>query len=230
MVYIGGKQKIVKKILPIILRHRKADQWYVEPFAGGMNVICHVRGKRIANDSNPYLIAMWKELVAGWIPDEIDKEEYFHIRENKESYPKHIVGWAGFICSRNGQWFMGYADRSKTYRDYQYERIENIMTQVPLMENVTFMDKDYTDLEIPPGSIIYCDPPYANSIKYKENHCSHTEFWDWVRVKSKEGHEIYISEYTAPEDFVCLWQQQKKNTLYYRKSKESTEQLFIIRK
>ena len=34
---MGSKNRIAKFILPIILKERKPEQWYVEPFAGGMN-------------------------------------------------------------------------------------------------------------------------------------------------------------------------------------------------
>ena len=58
MKYMGSKARFTKEILSIVLKNRKPDQWYVEPFAGGMNVICEVQGKRIANDLHFYLIAM----------------------------------------------------------------------------------------------------------------------------------------------------------------------------
>lgn len=35
MKYMGSKNRIAKEILPIILRDRKPNQWYVEPFVGG---------------------------------------------------------------------------------------------------------------------------------------------------------------------------------------------------
>ena len=62
MRYMGSKARFAKGILPIILQGRKSEQWYVEPFAGGMNVISHVDGNRIANDKSIYLIEMWKGL------------------------------------------------------------------------------------------------------------------------------------------------------------------------
>ena len=52
MKYMGSKARVAKEILPIILKDRVQDQWYVELFAGGMNVICEVEGNRIANDIN----------------------------------------------------------------------------------------------------------------------------------------------------------------------------------
>ena len=46
MKYMGSKARFAKEMLPIILRDRTAEQWYIEPFAGGMNAICEVGGKR----------------------------------------------------------------------------------------------------------------------------------------------------------------------------------------
>ena len=75
MKYMGSKNRFAKELLPIILKDRKTDQWYVEPFAGGMNLIDKVDGNRIANDNNKYLIALWKGLqINKSRPTEISKE------------------------------------------------------------------------------------------------------------------------------------------------------------
>ena len=60
MKYMGSKNRIANEILPIILKDRTENQWYVEPFCGGCNLIDKVDGNRIANDKNKYIIAMWK--------------------------------------------------------------------------------------------------------------------------------------------------------------------------
>lgn len=65
MKYLGSKARIAKHILPIILKDRQPDQWYIEPFAGGCNTMHLVAGKRIGNDSHDYLIAMWQALQWG---------------------------------------------------------------------------------------------------------------------------------------------------------------------
>jgi len=57
MKYMGSKTRIAKHILPIILKNRKPGQWYVEPFAGGMNTIYQISGNSLASDNNKYLIA-----------------------------------------------------------------------------------------------------------------------------------------------------------------------------
>ena len=52
MKYMGSKARIAKYILPIILKDRKPDQWYVEPFVGGCNTIDKVEGLRLGSDAN----------------------------------------------------------------------------------------------------------------------------------------------------------------------------------
>lgn len=107
---MGSKAKIAKDILPIILDGRKEGQWYVEPFVGGCNMIDKVDGLRIGADNNKYLIAMWKAIQDGWIPEKIDAEYYKCVKNNKKNYPDHIVGWVGIACSYSGKWFAGFAN------------------------------------------------------------------------------------------------------------------------
>ena len=81
---MGSKRRIAKHILPIILKDRKPDQYYVEPFCGGCNLIDKVTGLRIASDKNKYLIALFKELQKDdfTFPDHIGELEYKNIQQN----------------------------------------------------------------------------------------------------------------------------------------------------
>lgn len=216
MKYMGSKARFSKEILPIILKDRTADQWYIEPFAGGMNAICEVQGNRIANDIHYYLIQMWRELVGGWIPKKITKEEYSEVRTDQSKYPAYFVGWVGFNCSYSGKWFGGFAGETNTkigtVRDYQTEAINNVAKQVKKMKGVIFQNKPYYELELPPNSIVYCDPPYEGTTKYA-NDFDHNLFWNWVRNISKQGHTVFVSEYNAPADFECVWQKYAKSSL-----------------
>jgi len=236
MKYMGSKSRFTKAILPIILQDRTPEQWYVEPFAGGMNVICEVTGNRIANDIHYQLIEMWRELMKGWVPKKYTREEHKQIRENKDNYPPYEVGWVGFSCSYSGVYFGGYAGETKTkigtVRDYQAEAIRNVLRQVPKMEGVVFENKPYYELEIPANSIVYCDPPYANTSRYKVDDFDHGRFWDWVRSISKQGHIVFVSEYNAPDDFECVWEKKAKSSLSANGksggNKTSVEKLFKL--
>jgi len=236
MKYMGSKARFTKEILPIILKDRQPEQYYIEPFAGGMNMITEVDGNRIANDIHTELIEMWEALVCDdWIPNTfIEREHYNSIRANKKDYEPWLVGWVGFNCSYSGKYFGGYAGKVKTKigteRNYQAEARKNVDKQIQKLKGVVFTNKKYTELEIPNNSIIYCDPPYQNTTKYS-NEFNHNLFWDWVREKSKQGHKVYVSEYNAPSDFVCVWQKQAKSSLSANGviggNKISTEKLFV---
>ena len=65
MKYMGSKNRIAKHILPIILKDRKENQYYVEPFIGGANMIDKVGGLRIGGEFNKYIANMWIELEKG---------------------------------------------------------------------------------------------------------------------------------------------------------------------
>lgn len=226
MKYMGSKARFTKDILPIILKDREPWQWYVEPFAGGMNAICEVDGNRIANDIHYYLIEMWRELVRGWVPGKVTKDEYLKVKAEPSEYPAYYVGWVGFNCSYSGKWFGGYAgeyyDKGPNYefngertvlRHYQTEAVRNVLKQVPKMQGVVFQNKPYYGLELPANSIVYCDPPYEGTTKYKVDGFDHSLFWDWVRNISKQGHTVFVSEYNAPADFECVWQREAKSSL-----------------
>lgn len=236
MIYMGGKRRIAEQILTIILEGRKDGQYYVEPFCGGCNMIDKVPGNRIANDSNPYLIAMWEALSWGWDPPKtISREHYLDVRtsykQNSDEYPMHYMGWVGFMGSFNGTFFGGYAghpamNAAGGARDRIGEAIRNILAQVPLIGGVQFTNRSYADMNVPPNSIIYCDPPYEGVSKYAYS-IDHEDFWEWCRKKVAEGHEVFVSEYNAPDDFVCVWERKLRVCVNPGIGKQAVEKLFI---
>lgn len=231
MKYMGSKARHAKELLPIILRNRKEGQWYVEPFVGGANMIDKVDGNRIGADVNPYLIALlWhcEEQRSHDLPSRIYEEEYTHIRDNKNLYSDFIVGHIGFNASFGSKWFGGYA-RPRKSSGYDRDLIcgkNALIKKMPLVKGVTFICSSYDEFKIPPKSIIYCDPPYENTTGYKDKF-NHADFWQWCRDKCKEGHEVFISEYNAPSDFVCVWEKSTGVSVAKDgKHKKATEKLF----
>lgn len=235
MKYVGGKSKQAKHILPIILKDRKEAQYYVEPFAGGFNMITKVDGLRIANDINEYVIALFKAIQDGWTPpDSITEEEYKEIKNNKDAFPKHLVAFVGFACSFGGKFFGGYARTSKgnatKKRNYALESKKNILSNIDNLKDLIIENKDYRELVIPSNSIVYCDPPYDKAIGYGVEFNSE-EFWEWVRKLVKDGHTVFISEYSAPDDFIVVWEKEYASSLDLNTGgKRNTEKLFIYNK
>jgi len=226
MKYMGSKRRIAKDILPIILENRMPDQWYVEPFCGGCNMIELVNGNRIANDYNEYVAEMWNGLVnKNWQPPtEITEEQYNDIKTNKEQYSKELVGFTGIAVTFGSTWFGTYA-RNKRGTNYAMEGRSNLMKQVKRLQGTIFTSSSYCDIALPENSIIYCDPPYEGVAAYKDKF-NHIAFWQWCREKTNEGHSVFISEYNAPNDFECIWQSELKTNMNAKYETKPLEKLF----
>lgn len=232
MKYMGSKNRISKHLLPIILKDRKKGQYYVEPFCGGCNMIDKVKGNRIASDYNRYLIAMWKGFQANEPRMEsITREVYDRAKKEYKNgtnieFTDFEIGWIGYMASFNGKFYDGgYGGKSKG-RDYTAEAMNNIGRQFENIQGVEFFHSDYKELEIPDESIIYCDIPYRDTTEYSVGRFDHIEFFDWCREMSEIGHTVFISEYTAPEDFICLWEKEVTNSLSLSTTHNPIEKLF----
>lgn len=237
MKYMGSKARISKEILPLILSERRIDQCYVEPFVGGGNMIGKVNGWRIGADSNEYCISALRFIRDSDLPKnnkEFTEEHYnkaaFAVR-SKSSLP-FGVGLTGYalICFSFGAKWLGGWSRGKNSkgqaRDYVAEQYRANIKQKPLLQSVDLICSDYMNLEIPTESIIYCDPPYQGTTKYKDKF-DHDCFWQWCRDKAIEGHRVFISEYSAPKDFVCIWEKEIQSGLNVNSTKKGIEKLFV---
>lgn len=240
MKYMGSKNRIAKDILPIILKDRKPRQHYVEPFVGGANLIDKVEGKRIGSDLNRYLIELWRGLQQRkTVISEIPKDVYNMAREDYKAgsnlfYNDFLIGWIGFMASYNGRFFDGgYSGHNVKikdgFRNYIDESIRSLYKQLPKIQDVLFIYCNYLRLRIPENSIIYCDIPYKGTKQYTTSKdFDHAIFWAWVRIKVSEGHQVFISEYEAPNDFVCVWEKEITNTMHQNNTKKPTEKLFVF--
>ena len=235
MIYMGSKRLIAKHILPIILKDRQPNQYYVEPFVGGCNTIMRVTGNRLGNDNNKYLISLYNAIITGWVPpSSITVDEYNQIRDNKDDYPDHLVAFVGICCSFGARWFKGYARAIKGIDNpntYPLRAINAFKREVPLIKDIVFSCDNYNEMIIPNNSIIYCDPPYANCKTYKLFDFDHDAFWQWARNMSKKGHTVYVSEYTAPDDIDCVWSMDRHISISHNipdSNLKETEKLYKL--
>ena len=221
---MGGKARIAKPISEIINNNSGGDKTFVSLFCGAVNVESKVKGfdRIICNDNHEYLIALLQAVQQGYIPpDNISEEQYKHIRNNKDKYPKELVGFVGFGCSFGGKWFGGYA-RGKNH-NYCLEAKNFLLRKMETLKQAEFICGDYRNVDIPQGSVIYADPPYSNTTKYSTEEFNSNEFWEYMRKLAKAGNTVYISEQTAPEDFIYVWEKPLRRTLDVNK-----ENNFII--
>ena len=215
-----------------MLESRAEGMTWVEPFVGGANMIDKVDGERIGADLNKYLIEALLTIRDNIndIPksnEDFTEEDYKQLRKN-DRY--RFKGYAGFAFSYSGKWLRGWCRDKENKRDYVAESFRNAIKQNPKLQGVDFVNSSYGELDIPPNSLIYCDPPYEGTEKYKDDF-NHNEFWDWCREKAKEGHQVFVSEYNAPDDFQCVWEMEVNSSLTKDTgSKKATEKLFKVTK
>ena len=177
---------------------------------------------------------MWKGLQENIDkPMEISKELYSKARTEYNSgtnieFDDFMIGWIGWMGSFNGRFFDGgYSGKTST-RDYVDEQIRNTLKQVELLKGAIFVSGDYSDLEIYENSIIYCDIPYKGTKQYSTSkNFNHDNFWQWCRDVTKQGHKVFISEYQAPDDFICVWSKEVTNSMNTTLTYKPVERLFV---
>ena len=236
MRYTGSKKRFSKYILPIVLKGRLKGQYYVEPFVGGANMISSVRGKRIGADINKYVIGALKLIRDNpcSIPDIVTEEMY---KNMKDCGDDGLKGYIGYSFSFGSQFFAVYRRdvkrKSKSIGNMikqSRSAKKGALLQSPLLKGIRFVCSSYLDLDSPPESIVYCDPPYDGTTGYNVDF-DHCLFWDWCRRKSKEGYSVFVSEYSAPSDFDCLWSKEVNININAsnNNNKKNSEKLFIYR-
>ena len=224
MQYMGSKAKIAKEILPFILANRTDDTMlFIEPFAGGFNLTAEVSGNRLAYDINPYVISLFSflyshanepKILQDYFPDVITEKDYKACQERyRNGTVSPYIAFVLFGCSFGGRFSEGYArgfTAKGEARNYASETKRSLLKQaIKLGYNLTIRNGSYRhiDLDIP-KAIIYCDPPYQNTTKYKVSKFDYEALYDWCRLAKSKGHEVFLSEYQAPSDFTELWSKQ----------------------
>jgi len=240
MQYFGGKQKIAGYIASFInKREREREEIiYVEPFCGSCNVASkiHIK-KKILNDKNPYLIAMFKALQNGWMPPiKISEEEYQLVKKNQDKEP-HIAGFVGFACSFAGKFWGGYARDSKGggKGNYALRGHNSILKKMKTLIDAEFTCKDFTEISFN-NCIIYCDPPYKNTTPYYKKilgEFPYDKFLDWINKQSKNN-IVLVSEYkhNIPDNAYILLEIPSRTNIRNKNGKviETVEVLYTVNK
>ena len=99
------------------------------------------------------------------------------------------------------------------------ERLESLQS----LERLKLSRKDYSDVAIPPGATVYCDPPYANTTGYIDDF-DHERFYRWLRSME---FPVFVSEYSMPDDFICFASIDKACTFSPSKTIKRVEKMFV---
>lgn len=239
MQYMGSKNRFAKELVPIIQSYITSDtKGYLEPFVGGGNVIDKINcTNKYGCDLNEYLIELLKHIQNNIsdIPDFITKDEYKEVKDNKEKYPiwyQGLIGFCSFGCKFWGGFMASEKGETKGERTKSY--FKSIKKQSSNLKNITFKHCSFQDVNDIKGYVIYCDPPYKGTTKYKTDPFPYDDYYDWVRKMSKNN-IVLCSEYEMPSDFKCIWEKETNVNFDSNRSKNDnknkrTEKLFIYDK
>lgn len=111
------------------------------------------------------------------------------------------------------------------FRNQHIERLEKIDELFPI-NKILATNQSYEDVAIIGSKpIIYCDIPYKNTKTYDKILFDYDKFYNWVKTCQ---HPVYFSEYSAPEEFECVWEKGKYCAISsYNDSRSiKTEKLF----
>lgn len=237
MRYLGSKARIIKQLIPIITEHLNGENEFVDAFMGGANVISNIDyHNKVGIEYSIYSWAIWNEISMfgiDWIPQAFDEEDYYDVKKSYKDkdgrYKQSMIGYVGNCLSYGSKWWGGFAKfNPKKNEDHVKEAYNGIKKQYEnfkYLVTTKFMCASYDEYDYKPNSVIYCDPPYQSTIGY-ESSFDHDKFWNWVREMSKKGHHVYVSEYSAPSDFKCVWRKAVKEQVG-KNINQKVEKLFV---
>jgi DNA adenine methylase len=136
-------------------------------FCGSLNVVRHVQTpRRLAVDACGPLIFMWRAALRGWVPPtEVSREEYDRVKATQDPRDP-LTAFVLFGCSFGGKWCGGYAKNRPTQRYAEYASHQVVAKARDcvglVLEHADFQEMVYW----PPGTVLFCDPPYAGTTGY----------------------------------------------------------------
>ena len=103
------------------------------------------------------------------------------------------------------------------------QRLESLQS-LQRLQSLQSSFKDYREVEIKPGSVVYCDPPYKGTDGYG-NGFNHEQFYDWC---CQQTELVLISEYSMPSDrFTEVWRTKHNSCLSATANNAVVERLFV---
>lgn len=214
MRYLGGKTRLSKRLSEVMLAARDPEQYttYLEPFVGAGSVFTRMAphfDRAIAADTHEDLILMWQAVKEGRVPPhELSEAEY---QELRNAEPSARRAFAGFGCSFGGKWFGGYA-RGKG-RSFPDECARGLLKSAPSFRDAEILRADYREFSPGSDTLVYCDPPYANTTGYSTGDFDSDEFWRTMQEWNNNGALVFVSEYQAPDHWTHVWEKEVKITL-----------------
>jgi len=223
--YAGGKKRIAAQ-LHEVMRDTEVKLFgadtrldYFEPFVGMFSIVKEFDDgrERTVCDRNPDLIKLWQAvLYRNWKPPKMNITESYYkkLKSARKASPER--GFYGVACSFGGCFMSGYSGNAGADpRQLIATGYRNMLNYKARLKKVKVLDANSYDAFEPRGMLVYCDPPYARTVNYIPSksliNFDHARFWNTMRRWSKHN-LVFISEETAPKDFVCVWKTKINRT------------------
>lgn len=233
MKYMGGKFRIGKELAPIILESKPSR--IIEPFIGGANMTTHFykagyAGEYIGGDYDEDLNYFWQAVIEqGYRPSADDKpsREQYVAERNAGFSANPLRGFMRTAAAFSGRPWDSFV-LERTERDYWGVAVRAVETQAGILadRDIKIVGGDYEAYEqfLSPESVVYCDPPYADTTDYR-NRFDHDRFWGNMRRWS-EVCPVFVSELTAPDDFAVAYEKHTIHTVMGSRNKKVSERLY----
>ena len=122
---------------------------------------------------------------------------------------------------QRGQDFLSLNNLESIQRLQSLQRLQRLHN----LERLQITHKDYRQVDLPVGCVVYADPPYKNTRGYSTDF-DHAAFYSWAAHCPRP---ILISEYDMPrEKFACIGE-MKHIARFSQTNKKNTERLFVPR-
>ena len=104
------------------------------------------------------------------------------------------------------------------------QRLERL-GRLQRLERLEITHKDYRQLDLPAGCVVYADPPYKDTAGYSSDF-DHAAFYSWAAHCPRP---LLISEYDMPREMFACIGELKHLARFSQTCKKITERLFVPR-
>lgn len=200
--------------------------------------ICYSFGNNLKNYCFSTILEPWKKALhyARVFKDYSEFEKFgitsdgsrFDIINNFEEYKQKYINYINDIINCDALHISELENLERLERlksiftvdDKHFGELQSIES-LNRLQSIESLNLSYELVDIPKDAVVYCDPPYINTITYLSEF-NHFEFYNWCR---KQNSLVFISEYTMPEDFYLV-DEFKRKEIFNSNLKDVCEKLY----
>jgi DNA adenine methylase Dam len=218
--YTGSKFKLLDQILPLLDYNK---EYFIDLFCGGGSVYTNVLDKYqkiLINDILEELIGIHQKLAIEpyiFIEDvkklaitKYNQQLYIDLRKsfNDNKTPEKLYSLL-LTCTNNILRYNQKGEFNQTWGQRQFN--DNIQKKLDIFvdhiskykEKIIYTSKNFYEINPIKPSMIYCDPPYTNTLAGYNRYWNQTledKLYDYVKKLDKNGHSFALSGILGEHD------------------------------